>query len=121
MRTIRKVGNKVRSFIIHDLSLKNWKWASSRVDWDGAVILRRAMVLKDPSGNYTALKLPSENGHFHIFCLPNLLEGLSLERVNRKPHRKGILGHVFLDSSGRLEWNVGGGDLTIGRGCTFSI
>lgn len=51
MRTIRKVGMKVMSSIIHDVNLKNWQWAPSRVDWDGAVILRRSVVLKDAPGN----------------------------------------------------------------------
>ena len=79
LELLEKQRMKVRSNIIHDLSLKHWKWVLSRVEWDAAMILRKAMVLKDAPGihceSHPDRQLPLENRPLLLFCLPNLTWG----------------------------------------------
>lgn len=76
-------------------------------EWYSAVILRKGVILKNAPGihweSHIDWQLPSENGPVSLSALQISFEGLSLERTNLGPHRKGTLGNVFLASSGNLE------------------
>lgn len=94
LELLEKVGMKVRSSALHELSLKHWEWVLSRANWNAAVIFRRATVLKDAPGvhceSHRDMQLPSENGPFHLFSFQIYLRAshwgaLAWDHIERVP------------------------------------